>query len=142
MNRKREALRLHKAGMSCTQAVAGVFAPEVGLEREKVFALCGTFGGGFKCGEICGVISGAGLVIGALWPHNQENDLETKETTGEKMKQFLARFQERFPSIVCRELKELPPCFTEKEKELGLEKSCDRYIIAAVEILEEMLEEK
>ena len=142
MDRKREALRLHSAGMSCAQAVAGVFSDVIGLDRKTVFALSGTFGGGFKVGEICGVLSGAGLVLGARWPHDRENDPETKAATGEKMKAFLSRFRERFPALVCRELKELPAALTAEEQAMGLDRACESYIVYAVSLLEEMLAEE
>ena len=37
--------------------------------QKQIAALLSGFGGGFRCGEICGVLSGAVTVLGAKWPH-------------------------------------------------------------------------
>ena len=141
MDRIKLANQYHEEGYSCAQAVACTFADVVGLPVEQVAALCGAFGGGFRTEEICGVVSGAALVIGARWPHRTPGDKAAKDLAAEKMKAFHSRFLRRFPSLVCRELKPLDPA-PEKSPAaaaLGIEKTCAVYIVSAVEILEEML---
>ena len=143
MDRAELANRLHDQGMSCAQSVAGVFDDVIGLEREKVFALTGTFGGGFRAGEICGVVSGAAMVLGAAYPHTDPADKAAKELASERIQEFHRRFCRRFDVLDCRRLKEMPPR-PEKSpaaQRLGLERSCPVYIAAAVELVEEMLRE-
>jgi len=137
------ANEFHNRGYSCAQAVACAFSDVIGLEEGKIAALLSGFGGGFRSGEICGVISGAITVLGARWPHDTAEDKEAKELAAEKSKEFQRRFLERFPAVRCADIKELP-CAAEKSptaQKLGLEKACAVYITAAVEIVEEMLEE-
>ena len=143
MERTELAATLHSQGYSCTQAVACAFADVVGLPTEQLAALCSCFGGGFKAKEICGVISGAAVVLGLRFPHSAAGDLEAKELAAEKMKEFHRRFLERFPSLRCADIKELPaaPEKSPAAARLGLQKPCPVYIVAAVEILEEMLTE-
>ena len=141
MERTELAATLHSQGYSCTQAVACAFADVVGLPTEQLAALCSCFGGGFKAKEICGVISGAAVVLGARWPHKRPEDKAAKELASEKMKEFNRAFLARFPGLTCRDLKDLPPAVEKSpaSQRLGVDATCRIYVIAAVEILEEML---
>lgn len=137
------ANQFHERGYSCAQAVACAFADVIGLEEQQIAALLSGFGGGFRSGELCGVISGAITVLGARWPHAVAEDKDAKEFAAEKAREFQRRFLEKFPAVRCADLKELP-CAVEKSptaRELGLEKTCAVYITAAAEIVEEMLAE-
>lgn len=138
------ANEFHLRGYSCAQAVACAFGDVIGLEEKQIAALLSGFGGGFRSGEICGVISGAITVLGARWPHDIAEDMAAKEFAAEKAKEFQRRFLEKFPAVRCADIKELP-CATEKSPtavQLGLEKACAVYITAAAEIVEEMLAEE
>lgn len=133
----------HRRGYSCAQAVACAFSDVIGLEEKQIAALLSGFGGGFRSGEICGVISGAITVLGAKWPHAVAEDQNAKEFAAEKAREFQRRFLAKFPAVRCADIKELP-CAAEVSptaQQLGLEKTCAVYIVAAVEILEEMLSE-
>ena len=137
------ANKYHERGYSCAQAVACAFSDVIGLPEEQIAALLSGFGGGFRSGEICGVISGAIAVLGAKWPHAVAEDKEAKELAAEKAREFQRRFLEKFPAVRCADIKELP-CAAEKSPtavKLGLEKTCAVYIVAAAEIVEEMLAE-
>ena len=143
MDRAELANSFHDQGMSCAQSVAGVFDDVIGLEREKVFALTGTFGGGFRTGEICGVVSGAAMALAAAYPHKDPADKAAKELASARMQEFHRRFRQRFDVLDCRRLKEMParPEKSPAALRLGLEKNCSIYIVAAVELVEEMLRE-
>ena len=133
----------HQRGYSCAQAVACAFSDVIGLREEQIAALLSGFGGGFRSGEICGVISGAIAVLGAKWPHAVAEDMDAKELAAEKAREFQRRFLEKFPAVRCADIKELP-CAAEKSPaamSLGLQKTCAVYIVAAVEIVEDMLAE-
>ena len=133
----------HVRGYSCAQAVACAFSDVIGLPEEQIAALLSGFGGGFRCGEICGVLSGAVTVLGAKWPHAVAEDQAAKEFAAEKAREFNRRWKEKFPEVRCETLKELPcdPQQSSTAMELGLEKNCAVYITAATEIVEEMLGE-
>lgn len=143
VDRAQLAAQYHQQGYNCAQAVACVFADVIGLPVEQVAALTGTFGGGFRAGEICGAVSGAGLVLGARWPHTEIRDMKAKSFVSKKMMEFERRFLERFPGLRCRDIRDLPLCLevSPAAQRLELKKSCNVYIVSAVEILEEMLAE-
>ena len=143
IDRTKIANDLHEKGANCAQSVACAFADVVGLEQETLMKICGTFGGGFRAGEICGVVSGAGVVLGMMYPHAIPEDKEAKEFISGKIKDFEKRFKERFPALACRDLKELTaaPEVSPAATRLAVTKTCGVYIVSAVEILEEMLAE-
>lgn len=133
----------HDQGYSCAQAVACAFCDRLPYAPEELAPILGCFGGGFRAGEICGVVSGAAVVLGLCWPHSVAGDLEAKELAAEKMREFQRRFLQRFPALRCAEIKDLPaaPEKSAAARRLCLEKACPIYIAAATEILEEMLAE-
>ena len=137
------ANQYHVRGYSCAQAVACAFADVIGLPEEQIASLLSGFGGGFRSGEICGVLSGAITVLGAKWPHAVAEDQTAKELAAEKAREFQRRWLEKFPEVRCTPLKELPcaPQHSPTAQKLGLEKNCAVYITAATEIVEEMLSE-
>ena len=143
MDRAALANSYHDQGYSCAQAVACAFCDRLPYAPEELAPILGCFGGGFRAGEICGVVSGAAVVLGLRYPHRAAGDLAAKDRAAEKMKDFHRRFLERFPSLRCADIKELPaaPEKSPAAARLGLQKPCPVYIMAAVEILEEMLAE-
>ena len=143
MERSKLANQYHETGYSCAQSVACVFPEVTKLPIEQLAALCGAFGGGFRADELCGVVSGAAVVIGARWPHSRPEDLAAKDLAAEKMRTFHRAFLDRFPGLACRELKDLPaaPHRSAAAQRQGVDKACGVYIVSAVEILEEMLAE-
>ena len=78
MDRAKIANDYHENGYSCAQAVACAFHDVIGLDVERIAALQSCYGGGLRAGEVCGVISGAAMVLGARWPHSKLGDQEAK----------------------------------------------------------------
>ena len=137
------ANQYHESGYSCAQAVACAFCDHLPYQPEELAPLLGCFGGGFRCEELCGAVSGAAVVLGVHWPHSVAGDLEAKELAADKMREFHRRFLKRFPSLRCGELRQRPEALegSDAAARLGFHKSCAVYIAAATEILEEMLAE-
>ena len=108
MNRAQRAVELHANGANCGQAIVCAFSDITGLSEELGMKVCGAFGGGFRCGEICGAVSGAGVVLGVLYPHSEIRDMKAKSFVSKKMMEFERRFLERFPALRCRDIRDLP----------------------------------
>ena len=51
---------------NCCQSVAMTFSKEMGLTDEQVYALGTHFAAGLRQGSVCGAMSGALMVLGAL----------------------------------------------------------------------------
>jgi hypothetical protein len=60
-----KALRLFDQGFNCAQSVFVTFAPRFGLDEPSALKIAAAFGGGMsRCGSVCGVFSGALMVLG------------------------------------------------------------------------------
>ena len=147
MDRCEKAYQYHKSGFNCAQCVSCVFSDLTGVDEKVTSALAGTFGGGVGGSheEICGAASGALMVLGLLYPHDEASDMEAKRRSYALGKEFRKRFTEVFGGLSrCGDLLKARPGVSEKTpaaKRLGITGHCDIMIVTAVELLEQMLEE-
>lgn len=139
---------LNRGGRHCSQVVAGQWAGRLGLDEEMVIRMMAPFGGGAFHGELCGAVSGALAVIGTLYGAYELGDTEQDDILRAKAREFEARFEERFGSIVCRELlKDYDLDYArEGDRERGKETTaptevCHVCMRGALEILEEMIDQ-
>ena len=61
-----KAAKFHDAGCNCCQAVIMCCAERYGLTEEQAYRLGAFFGGGMRCGEVCGAVSGMMMVYGLI----------------------------------------------------------------------------
>ncbi len=65
MGKKEKAEELFLQGYNCAQAVAGVFAEEMGMDFDTVVKTVSSFGGGMgRMREVCGTVTGMFFVAG------------------------------------------------------------------------------
>ena len=131
-------------GFNCSQAVLSAFAPDLGLDRETALRVAGAFGAGIaRMGQTCGAISGALMVLGFKYGQVEGADKQAKERMYALARAFMARFEARNGSILCRELLGYDigsPEGMQLIKEKGLFTSlCPRLDSNAVEIVEQLL---
>ena len=50
---------------NCAQTIMEVYADDLGINKELANHLGCNFGGGMKCGSVCGAITGGIMVLGA-----------------------------------------------------------------------------
>lgn len=145
MTRRERCLRakeFHEKGLNCGQSVLLAFTDMTGFTEEQSMALASGFGGGLRCGGICGVVNAAAVVLGMAYPSTLENGPAGKKRSSELTKAFQQRFTERFRQLNCRELladKELVG--TELAQELGVTQHCRILVVSGVELLDELLAE-
>ncbi len=145
MTRRERCLRakeFHEKGLNCGQSVLLAFTDVTGFTEEQSMALASGFGGGLRCGGICGVVNAAAVVLGMAYPSTLENGPAGKKRSSELTKAFQQRFTERFRQLNCRELladKELVG--TELAQELGVTQHCRVLVVSGVELLDELLAE-
>ena len=145
MTRRERCLRakeFHEKGLNCGQSVLLAFTDMTGFTEEQSMALASGFGGGLRCGGICGVVNAAAVVLGMSYPSTLENGPAGKKRSSELTKAFQQRFTERFRQLNCRELladKELVG--TELAQELGVTQHCRILVVSGVELLDELLAE-
>ena len=136
------AKKYHDMGMNCAQSLLLAYRDKTGMDEETCCGVASAFGGGVRCGGICGAISGAVMVLGMLYPHTMENGNEGKQRATKLTKEFQRRFVEQFGYLNCRELlaaKDIEPMPVTKE--LDVTDHCGVMIVSAAEILFDMLQE-
>jgi len=146
MNHQEKALQLFHRGYNCAQAVFASFADEMELDENFALRLSSSFGGGMgRMREVCGAVSGALMVLGALKGYDKLDDRAIINGHYAAVQNFAAQFRDVHGSIICRELLQLrqgektAPSPTVRTEAFYQERPCDRCIADAVAILEEML---
>lgn len=105
MSIREDALRFHERGFNCAQSVLAALGAYTGLEEETALAVSGGFGGGVRCGEICGAASGAVMAIGLAFPYNNGEDAQVKSRIAKLTMAMNRDFIKQFGCIRCQDLK-------------------------------------
>ena len=125
------AKELHKKGFNCAQAVACVFAEDLGMDEREVFRMMEGFGLGMGTMGTCGAVSAMAAVVGMARSDGDLDKPRTKKDCYRDMKALTAQFKEMNGSVICREIKGV-----DTGKVL---RSCDGCIEDGVKLLEEYL---
>jgi C_GCAxxG_C_C family probable redox protein len=146
MSHRDSATACFKSGFNCSQAVLSAFAAELGLDREAGLRVAAAFGGGMgRMGGTCGAVTGALMALGLKYGQTVPEDKEAKERTYALAREFVARFQARHGSTICRELLGYDvstPEGMQAVREKGLHDSvCVGLVGDSAEIVEQMLSE-
>lgn len=111
---------------NCAQAVLRAYAPEIGMSDELALAIGKNFGRGMKCGETCGAITGALMVLGAL-------GLDTPN----KANEFRKRIADKHNGMTrCADLLR-----ANAQTYTPMEEHCNGLIVEAIEAIDEMVKE-
>ena len=128
MSVREESIRLHARGFNCAQSVLAALGKYTGLEEATALSISGGFGGGVRCGEICGAASGAVMALGLAFPYANEEDAAAKARIAKLTMTFNRCFIEKFGCVRCQDL-----------KSRGV--PCDELIAWAAERAEEIIRE-
>ena len=120
---------LHSQGFNCAQVVAYFCCDFNGADREAALAAMGGFGGGLRCGEVCGAVSGGVYSLGQYCPYTDSGDTEAKSKIAEMTKSFTAEFKKEFGTLICREL------ILDDDHS-----PCEGYMARAIELVHEIIE--
>jgi len=142
VTKEEKAAEMFSNGYNCAQAVLGVFCEEAGLDKKTALKLANGFGGGVRCGEVCGGVSGAVMAIGLKCGFHVEKDMEQKSYCNRISYEFIERFREANGSTLCRELLGVdirhPDDFTLPDAQEAHTTKCPELVASAVRILEGM----
>ncbi|MDR0324747.1 MAG: GNAT family N-acetyltransferase [Oscillospiraceae bacterium] len=140
--REEKARELFANGYNCAQSVLGVFCEEAGLDLPTAFKLSNGFGGGIRCGEICGAVTGGIMAIGLKCGFYKEKDFEQKGYCNLKTYEFIERFKEENGSVICRDLLGVDIRSPEDHMKLASQEAfkaiCPKMVTSAVRLLEGM----
>lgn len=129
-----------KEGLNCSQTIILHYQERYGLDRRQAKAMAEAFGGGMAQGDICGAVTGAYMVLGLEYGSGDE---DSRALTKEKVKIFNQQFIERMGSLKCEGLLGANISTKEGKKivraDNRMEEICPKALLAAVEILDEMM---
>lgn len=128
MGIREEATKLHESGFNCAQSVLCACGKYTGLDDKTALALSAGFGGGARCGEICGALSGAIMVLGLTNPYNDNSDADAKDKIAKLTRECTGCFRNEFGCVRCVNLK-------------ASGKSCAELIEYAAELAENMIKD-
>ena len=105
MDRRELAGENFLKGYNCSQAVAAAFADLVDIDEKSLLRLASSFGGGMgRLREVCGAVSGMFIVAGLIYGYDTPEKGEIKAEHYKKIQTLAEKFEEKYGSIVCREL--------------------------------------
>lgn len=143
MDRKQLATVFHDKQFNCAQSTFAAFAEDLGIDLETALKVSTCFGGGMRCGEVCGAVTGALMAIGMKCGSAKENDNESKMPAYKMEIEFLDEFKKRNGCLRCIDLLGYDTRDPEQAKivlEKGLRKTvCAKAINDAAEIADELL---
>ena len=146
MDRSNLAVEIFRRNSNCAQAVFSVFADDGGIEQEKALRIASCFGGGMRCGEVCGAVTGALMAMGLQYGYSSVEDPKDKLRSNALALAFEEKFREMNQSIICRELLGYDlskPEEMTKLVELGLfDTLCPKFVADATDIAEQLLEKQ
>jgi C_GCAxxG_C_C family probable redox protein len=144
MDRKQQlALDTHAAGFNCAQAVFSALVDgSPRIDRTTALRVSACFGGGMRCGEVCGAVTGALMALGTDRGFDDPTDLDGKTRAAAQARAFHAEFRKRRGTLICRELLgEDPgaPGAVDRLKAAGkMPAVCNGAIADAVDIVENL----
>ncbi len=144
MNKIELAVSRFNDGFSCSQAIFSTYAEQFDIDYETALKVSSAFGGGIAgMGGMCGVVSGAFMLIGLKYGKIKAEDKQAKEKTYKLVREFVSKFETRNNSIICKKLLGYDMNNPEERKiisEKGLTTTlCPKFIRDAIEILEQIL---
>ena len=110
MDKAELAVAKHRNGYNCCQAVACVFADEVGIDESLLYKMGEGFGAGMGTAQgVCGAISGAAMIAGLVHSDgNTEMAGQTKAKTTRIAGIMQRKFVEQAKALICKDIKTPP----------------------------------
>ena len=148
MDRRVKGVDLFKQGYNCAQSVVFAFEDVLGIDKETLLKITSAFGGGFaRTRNLCGTVSGMGMVIGLL--HKDIDDVEeNKKLVYKETREVADRFKELNGYINCGELlkniKNITSDYVpdKRTEEYYKVRPCTKFVYEAIGLLEDYIREK
>ena len=132
-----------KTGYNCAQSVFLAFAEDFGFDKETALKLSSSFGGGMgRLREVCGAVSSMFAIAGLKEGYVSPDDDVLKAKHYEFIQNLAEKFKQKYGTIICRELLELPegadsPIPSKRTEEYYRTRPCEAFVRYASEIIEQ-----
>lgn len=124
--------------IDCGSVVAMQFEEETGKSKSDLMKACGGFGGGLFCGETCGAVAAANVIISMIYGIDKEGDEEGKVELIKKESEFNEKMHADHQSFLCRDLL---GCDLQTAAESGkMMEFCPKFVELVTKTLKEVLE--
>jgi C_GCAxxG_C_C family probable redox protein len=136
-----QAIALFESGYNCSQAVFMAYADIYKIEEKLAAGLSTSFGGGMgRMREVCGALSGACMLLGLEYPHNDPSDKTSKDKNYKVVQRLAETFKTTMGSYICADLLELKrepqmPESSERTPKYYDLRPCTRCVAVAAEIV-------
>lgn len=144
--RQLKAYNYFKQGYNCAESVVMAFSDVLGVQDTDLAKISRAFGGGFgRTRNLCGAVSGMGIVLGMAMPM-QSDITEDKKEIYKNVQQVVAQFKERNGNDNCGVLLQNVKGITAdyhpdvRDEEYYRVRPCVKFVLDAVDILEKKLE--
>jgi len=129
----------HNGGLNCAETTLRLLIEQGVIDApiETVRMMTG-FGGGMQRGTTCGAVIGAVAAIG--WVTGRTEPDAPREPSGEAVRVFLQRFEEKFRVLDCDAL-QVAYVQDYALKSDGMYRSCCAFVETAVRLTEEILKD-
>lgn len=136
-----------ESGWNCAQSVFVAFTDVTKMDERTALRVSASFGGGMgRMREVCGAVSGALMVLGAVFAPLDPTDRAAKAAHYALVQEFARRFREKNGSIICRELLAQPsdtnPVPEARTQQYYQKRPCALLVRDAAEIVEDLLAER
>ncbi len=146
MSYKEKAVNLFESGYNCSQSIVLAFKDILPLEEETLKSISSSFGGGVsRLREVCGCISGMGIVFGLLYGNYDVNNVEEKAKHYELIQKLALKFKETMKSYRCYELLNLEekpsdPKKCQRDQNYYQTRPCGKFIAYMAELMEKEIQ--
>lgn len=147
MNREEKAIELFYNGYNCAQAVVLAFKDLLNVDEESLKSLSSSFGGGIsRLREVCGCISGMGIVLGLIKGNYDVNNNDEKSKHYAKIQELSLKFKEEMKSYICADLlnisrKPSTPVAEKRSEKYYKDRPCAHYIGYMAKLIAQELNE-
>lgn len=135
-------------GYNCAQSVFLAYNDLTGLDDETALRLSSSLGGGIsRLRETCGAVTALGMVFGYLYGFVSPEDYDNKARAYAEFQSIAIEFENRFGSLVCRDLLSLNvhhdlPQPEKRDAGYYKRRKCALYISTACEIMDEYIKKR
>ncbi|WP_291857057.1 arsenic resistance N-acetyltransferase ArsN2 [Marinilabilia sp.] len=141
-----KAVETFKSGLNCAQSVLSVFAGRFQIPEQLALKMTTSLGAGIgNKGSVCGAVLAAYMILGLKYGREKVDDLQAKENTNLKIRQFDELFLKHHNSVYCRGLLKGDVSIDKERNEIvekGLfKKACPVFVFTASEIVQNLIEQ-
>lgn len=141
-----KAREIFMTGCNCSQAVFAAFSDVLGIDEVTAKKISVGLGGGVgRLREVCGAVSGAAMVLGAVFGGDEG---ENKAAAYEKVQKMAADFKTENGSVICREILGIDKAKKEsatpdaRTEEYYKSRPCADKVYEAARLVEKILREE